>query len=384
MPTNAVRIGRIAGIEIRVHPSWLIVFVLVTWSLATAYFPEQDPAFTTAENWGLAAISALLLFGAVLLHELSHSVVAKQRGLGVDSITLFVFGGVSSLAGEPRRPGTQFLVAAAGPIMSLAVAALAFALSVGLAGVSLGAAVMFRYLATVNVLLAVFNLIPGFPLDGGRVLQSLIWKATSDRVRATRIAGGVGQGVAYLFIFWGLWQMFTGNFVGGLWIAFIGWFLLSAASGTVRQLALEEQLGGLTVGEIMRREPITVGPGVSIEDAVYHYLLANNLRAVPVVDRGRLVGMVSLTNIRHLPHESWLRTPIADVVEQGSAQRTTAPEQGLAEALRTMAEADLERLPVLRDGQLVGVLSRSDVARYLQLRMSVGGPSKDLDPRPAA
>src|SRR5690348_243241 len=264
MPTNAVRIGRIAGIEIRVHPSWLIVFVLVTWSLATAYFPEQDPAFTTAENWGLAAISALLLFGAVLLHELSHSVVAKQRGLGVDSITLFVFGGVSSLAGEPRRPGTQFLVAAAGPIMSLAVAAVAFALSVGLAGVSLGAAVMFRYLATVNVLLAVFNLIPGFPLDGGRVLQSLIWKATSDRVRATRIAGGVGQGVAYLFIFWGLWQMFTGNFVGGLWIAFIGWFLLSAASGTVRQLALEEQLGGLTVGEIMRREPITVGPGVSI------------------------------------------------------------------------------------------------------------------------
>ncbi|MFI5268286.1 MAG: CBS domain-containing protein [Chloroflexota bacterium] len=368
---NAPRIGRIFGIEVRVHPSWLIVFVLVTWSLATAYFPQQDPAFSTAANWLLGAISALLLFAAVLLHELSHSLVAKRRGLGVDSITLFVFGGVSALAGEPRRPGTQFLVAAAGPVMSLIVAGVAFGLSIGLAGVSLGAAVIFGYLATVNVLLAVFNLIPGFPLDGGRVLQSVIWQATGDPVRATRIAGGIGQVVAYLFIFWGLWQMFTGNFVGGLWIAFIGWFLLSAAGGTVRQLALEEQLSGLTVGDIMRREPVSVAPGVSVEEAVERYLLAHNLRAVPVVDRGRLIGIVTLADIRHLPHASWTLTHIGDIVDVRSSENRVTQDESLAEALRAMAASGLERLPVVRDGELVGVLSRSDVARYLQLRLSV-------------
>jgi Zn-dependent protease/predicted transcriptional regulator len=382
--SNALPIGRIFGIEVRVHPSWLIVFALVMWSLATAYFPQQDPGFSTASNWLLGAVSALLLFGAVLLHELSHSVVAKRRGLGVDSITLFVFGGVSSLAGEPRRPGTQFLVAAAGPVMSLIVAGVAFGLSIGLAGVNLGAAVIFEYLATVNVLLALFNLIPGFPLDGGRVLQSLIWQATGDRVRATRIAGGVGQVVAYLFVFWGLWQMFTGNFIGGLWIAFIGWFLLSAAGGTVRQLALEEQLGGLTVGDIMRREPVTVDPGVSVDEAVQRYLLANNLRAVPVVDRGKLIGIVTLADIRHLPHASWTRTAIRDIVEVRTSEKTATQDESLADALQAMAGSGLERLPVVRDGELVGVLSRSDVARYLQVRLSVREPNARSGGRLAA
>jgi Zn-dependent protease/CBS domain-containing protein len=368
---NALRLVRIFGGEVRVHPSWLIVFILVTWSLATAYFPERDPAFSTAANWLLGAVSALLLFGAVLLHELSHSLVAKRRGLGVDSITLFVFGGVSALAGEPRRPGTQFLVAAAGPIMSLIVAGVAFVLSIGLAGVNLGAAVIFEYLATVNVLLAVFNLIPGFPLDGGRVLQSLLWRATGDRVRATRIAGGVGQVVAYLFVVWGLLQMFSGNFVGGLWIAFIGWFLLSAAGDAVRHLAWDEQLSSLTVGDIMRREPVTVAPEVSVDEAVERYLLANNLRAVPVVRRGRLLGIVTLADIRHLPQANWARTPIEDLVNGDTDQHAVRQEQNIAAALRTMSEAGLERLPVVRDGTLVGVLSRSDVARYLQLRLSV-------------
>jgi CBS domain-containing protein len=165
--------------------------------------------------------------------------------------------------------------------------------------------------------------------------------------------------------------MFTGNFVGGVWIAFIGWFLLSAAGGSVRQLALEEQLGGLTVGDIMRREPVTIGPGVSVEEAVERYLLANNLRAVPVVDRGRLIGIVTLADIRHLPHANWTRTLVGDIVEVRSSENTATQDESLADALRAMDGASLERLPVVREGQLVGVLSRSDVARYLQLRLSV-------------
>lgn len=369
---NSLRLGRVAGIEVRVHASWVIVFVLVTWSLAASYFPQGHPSLAGPTAWLLGVISALLLFIAVLLHELSHSLVARRRGLAVDSITLFVFGGVSNLADEPRRPATEFLLAGAGPLTSLILAGLAYAASLAVAGVNLGAQAVFEYLAAINALLALFNLIPGFPLDGGRVLHAVLWRATGDRVRATRIAGGVGQGVAYLFIFWGIWQFFAGNLIGGMWIAFIGWFLANAAEGTVRHVSAEQQFAGVTVADVMRRNPVAVESDVSVEDAVHSYLLAYNLRALPVVRSGRLLGVVTLADLGRVPRERWSGTAVGELVAHAAQLSTATPQQGIMAALEQMARSHAERLPVLEDGELVGMLSRSDVARYLQLRLLLG------------
>src|SRR5947207_14338893 len=228
---STIRIGRIAGIEIGLHYTWLFAVVLIAWSLSVGYFPSVLPALGAATYWALGILAALLLFVSVLLHELSHSLVARARGLQVDSITLFIFGGVSNLQSEALTARDEFLVAVVGPVSSLVLAGIFWLLSQGMA-VSSAAAALFGYLALVNVLLGVFNLIPGFPLDGGRVFRSLVGGATGDMRRATVVAAYAGQAVGWLLILWGFVRLLSGDFFGGLWTAFIGWFLNNAAEAT--------------------------------------------------------------------------------------------------------------------------------------------------------
>src|SRR6266487_3777727 len=254
---GSLRIGRIAGIDIFINVSWLVILVLLTFSLATYEFPAFYPGFSPSTYFLLGFIASLLLFVSVLLHELAHSLVARARGLPVKSIVLFIFGGISNIEQEPQTPGVEFLMAFVGPITSIVIGIVCYLLLFPLRGSHSPVEVIVSYLAITNILLGLFNLIPGFPLDGGRVLRSIIWKISGSEGTATRVASIVGQMFAYLFILWGVFQFFGGNVLGGIWIGFIGWFLLSASQSASSQTMLQSMLKGVTVGQVMDKTPTT-------------------------------------------------------------------------------------------------------------------------------
>jgi len=311
-------VATVRGIAIKAHWSWVLVVVLVAFQLAEGYFPAQMPGAGSLVYWALGIIAALLLFVSVLLHELSHAFTAQARGLRVRDIVLFIFGGVSNIEQEPETAGDEFLIAVVGPFTSLLLAVVFFGLGqavtppVHRAGA--GAAAVLQYLASINFLLGLFNLIPGFPLDGGRVLRSIVWGVTRDFRRATRIAGGVGQLVAYAFIFWGLYQTFALGDFGGLWLAFIGWFLLNAARESVIGPAIRETLRNTTVGQVMEPAPPAAAPHMTLAQLLTQYVLPYSLRAVPVAEDGRLVGNITLGDIQHVPQDQWGMTTVSQVM----------------------------------------------------------------------
>ncbi len=363
---SSVRLGRLAGIDIGIHYTWLFAFALIAWSLAVGYFPGAVPGAGAGTDWALGIIAALLLFASVLLHELSHSLVARARGLTVDSITLFIFGGVSNLRTEATSARDEFLVAVVGPVSSLVLAGIFWLLGQGFAPDSAVGAVL-GYLAFVNLLLGAFNLVPGFPLDGGRVLRSLVWGATGDLRRATVVASYAGQAVGWLLIFWGLARLLGGDFLGGLWTAFIGWFLNGAAESTRQEELRREVLQGVPVSALMDPSPALATPGLSVQDFVFGDVLQRGHRALPVVEAGRLVGIVTLGDAKQLPQDAWPTTPVSTIMT-AVPLRTVAPDADLREAIRLMAESGLHQLPVVRDGRVAGLLSRADIVRYLQVR----------------
>ena len=268
MVKGSFSLGKVAGISINIHISWLIIFVLVTWSLAVAYFPQQYPNWSAPLYWSLGVGASLLFFTSVLLHELAHSLVARGRGIPVRDITLFIFGGVSEIAQEPTTAGTELFMALVGPITSFFLAGV-FAL-LWLLARSIGGplSALTLYLASINAMLGGFNLIPGFPLDGGRVLRAILWGISGSLEWATRYASLVGQGIAYLFILLGIWQVVTGNWINGLWIAFIGWFLDNAAQTSYRQVAMKRMLSGHTVEQAMNRDCYSIAPTVTLESLI--------------------------------------------------------------------------------------------------------------------
>ncbi len=363
---NSFRLFAVRGIDVNIHISWLVVFALLTWSLAVGYFPNVIRGLDPAAAWVLAAVATVLLFASVLVHELSHSFVARSRGLQVDSITLFIFGGVSNLTSEPKDARTEFLVAVVGPIASFVIGAIALGITLLLTDARLAA--LFGYLAVVNGLLGGFNLIPGFPLDGGRVLRSIAWGITHSLRRATEIAVGAGQIVGGLFILWGIVQVFSGNLVNGLWIAAIGWFLQNAASSSLRQVVLEERLRDVPVRSVMSPDATAVPPGISVADLIEDYLLPRNRRAMPVADNGRLVGIVTLGDISRVPADARERTTVAEVMGGGDGLVTVRPQESLDRAVEALNRGDLEQVPVVDGRDLVGMLSRGAVMRQLQIR----------------
>jgi Zn-dependent protease/CBS domain-containing protein len=362
---GAIRLGSIRGIEIGVHYNWLLIFFLVAWSLAMGYFPQSYPGWTQLAYWTTGVIASILLFVSVLLHELAHSFVAQARGLPVRSITLFIFGGVSNIVREAENPRTEFAMAVVGPLSSLVIAGVFYGLFLVVPNKLDPLAALLSYLALINAFLAVFNLIPGFPLDGGRVLRSIIWGATGNLVKATNIAATVGRLFGWGLIGVGLFQILRGNFLGGLWIAFIGWFLSNAADSSRQETTVQEYLKDFKVKDVMTPNPQTISPGATVLEVVQGIFSQYHRRAVPVARDGKLVGIVTITNIRGLPQEKWAITPVEAIMTKAPLQ-CVSPEDDLARAMALIAEQDVNQVLVCTDSGLVGIISRADIIRHLQ------------------
>jgi Zn-dependent protease/CBS domain-containing protein len=366
---NSFRLFTIRGIEVGVHYSWLIAFALFTFLFTETYKSVTGiPRFSELEYWILGLLTAFVLLVSVLIHELAHSFVARARGLKVSSITLFMFGGVSNLEGDSKSASTEFVVAVVGPLTSFGLAALAFA---GATYVEEPRAeLVLSYSFFMNLSLGVFNLIPGFPLDGGRVLRAILWGATGNVRRATEWAANVGKFVAYLMFGYAVYLFLVPptNVFGGLWIAAIAWFLHNAASTSVQQLVFEQRLRRVRVGDIIRRDETVVPPGISVTELVDQYILPAARRAVPVSDNGRIVGIVSISDIANVPPDQRGTTTVAAVMGGQERLHTVKADDRVLDAFEQLGTHDLEQVPVLEDGRYVGVLTRADVARQLQLR----------------
>ncbi|HEX2184467.1 MAG TPA: site-2 protease family protein [Chloroflexota bacterium] len=370
MIRNSITLGRVAGIAIGVHYTWLFIAALISWSLAQGYFPATYSGWSPATYWLAGIAAALALFASVLIHELGHSLVAISRGVPVISITLFIFGGVATMREEADSPRDEFLIAAAGPVTSFVLAGAFWAMST-VAPTGSPAEAVTSYLAGLNGFLGGFNLLPGFPLDGGRVLRSIIWGVSGSLRRATQVATYVGQAIGFLMIFWGLSQALAGAFLNGLWIAFIGWFLNGAAEQTRQAQELKSELEGIGVAEVMDPQPAVATPSMSVEELVYHYVLRQGRRALPVVSGGQVVGLVSITDAREVPQADWRHTTVEQVMTRPPL-KTVSPSTGLDTAMHLLVEGNLNQLPVVEGGVLVGMITRADILRYLQVRHVLG------------
>lgn len=369
---GSFRVFRIAGIDINIHISWLIILVFLTYSLATGWFPIMSPGYSTATYYLLGFIASILLFVSVLLHELAHSFVARSRGLQVKSIVLFIFGGVSNIEQEPPTPGIEFSLAFVGPLVSLLIGVLCYGLLLLVRGTHSLIVPVLSYLAVTNIILGVFNLIPGFPLDGGRVLRSIIWKATGNFQTATNITTFIGQAIAYLLILWGILLFFTGNAFNGLIIIFTGWFLLTSAQAARSQTVLETAFRGVTVNQIMNTNVLTVPANISLQKLVDEYFLPRGLRSAFVMQGDQLAGLITLSDIRHVPRDQWPQTPVGTVMIPLERLHTITPQQNVKDVLPLMTGQDVNQLAVVQDGRLVGVLTREGILRSLEIRRNLG------------
>jgi len=358
------KIGSIMGIPIKVHFTWFIIFGLITWSLSAYYFPKIAPDLPLLSYWMKGAIAALLLFVSVAFHELAHSVVARRYRLTIDSITLFIFGGVAQMRGEPPSPAAEWRIAIAGPLSSLFLAGIFFIFSVFTDGTSKA---LFSYLSQINLILAIFNLIPGFPMDGGRVLRSIIWKKRKNFFYATQRAATIGQRIALFFIFFGLFSLFTGM-AGGLWLMLIGWFLYTAAQASYQQSTLEEALRGVKVGDIMVKELVTVSPSMSIDDVVNNFFLKYGFGGFPVVDNDRYLGLITLKEIKEVSKNNFSTTTVEDIYARHRKEWEISPEDEVLRALEKMIRDDSGRLVIIEGDRLKGMITRNGIARYVQIK----------------
>jgi Zn-dependent protease/CBS domain-containing protein len=366
MQRNSLHLFTIFGIPIRVHVSWLIIFVLITWSLAAAYFPSQYKGWTPSAYWTIGIITSLLFFLSVLLHELAHSVIARLRGMNVRDIVLFVFGGVSELGGEPGSAGTEFIMALVGPLTSFAIGVVSLAVWRITKPANGPISAVAYYLFWINMLLGVFNLIPGFPLDGGRVLRSIIWGVTGNLRKATRAATAMGNFIAYVFIFVGIWQVFAGQWVNGLWIAFIGWFLHSAAQSSYSTMIIKDLLSGHTVSELVNRDYPKIPSGMSVDALVHDYILKGR-RCLPVIEGDRYIGLITVHNVQAAPRERWHEVRVADVMIPAERVYAVPPDGSLWSALEQMTEKGVHQLAVLDKGSFTGMLARDAVMGFLRM-----------------
>ncbi|MBC7543687.1 MAG: site-2 protease family protein [Candidatus Sericytochromatia bacterium] len=363
---RGVTLFRVAGIPIRVDPSWLIIAGLIVWTLSVAYFPQVVPGLRPSSYWIVGSLAALGFFASVLLHELSHALVALHYRLPVRAITLFIFGGVSEITEEPQRPGIEFRMAVAGPLASFAIGATAYLIAwlitqggpLSIPGQLAEAG--FGYLATINVLLGLFNLIPGFPLDGGRMLRSAIWRWKGDLRLATRWASYGGKAFAAILITLGLTALVNGAVMQGLWYGFIGLFLWQAADTAYTQLVMSETLRGLRVGDLMSRPAIAVPADLSITRFVDQFIFRQRHTGYPVVVDDRPIGLITLQQVRQVPNERWNQLTVSDIMVP--LRDPLSPDDDLAVAIQRLTEAGQSRWPVAEHHRLVGVISLSDLA----------------------
>ncbi|MGP0018299.1 MAG: site-2 protease family protein [Candidatus Sulfotelmatobacter sp.] len=367
-----IKLGRISGIEIGLHYSWLIIAALIVFSLGE-HFRQVNPNWGSGQIWTAAVVTAALFFVTLLLHELAHSKVAQSRGMKVTGITLFALGGVSQIQDDATDAKTEFWVAIAGPIASLVIGFGCLAIALGLGWQrstepTTAVTGVLVWLGYINIALAVFNMIPGFPLDGGRVLRSIVWAITKNADRSTRIAARVGQVVALLFILDGIWQFFHGAGFGGLWIAFIGWFLMDAAKASYADVETTEKLRGVRVSEVMSRDCVVVNRAMSLQEFVDTYLLTTGQRCFAVEDQGRLAGLVTPRDVSKIPRDRWNSYTVREAMRPLQELHIITPDTPVLDALKLMARNDVNQLPVVENGALQGMVSRSQLVQLLQVR----------------
>ncbi len=368
MGTGSIRLGKIFGIPVGIDYSWFLVFILFTWTFAVGYYPAAFNNWSTTEYWVVGAITALALFGSVLLHELGHSLVALRYKIPVRNITLFIFGGISQISEEPVNALSEFWITIAGPLISFALAGVFYVLTPLTTGFTPLFAIV-KYLAYINLILGAFNLIPGFPLDGGGVLMSIVWGVTHNRHRALVIASWVGSFIAYLFIVYGVFQLFSGNMVNGLWIAFIGWFLISASRGQLQQERIKGLLAGHRVSEVMSQAYTIVQANTTLQSLMDDHILASSRRSYIVENGEEVVGLLTLHHLRDVPKEQWPSTTVAQVMIPCAKWKDLALGTELWDAMEEMDRDGVNQLPVMTDGHIEGMLTREDIISFLrQLR----------------
>ena len=370
---GSVTIFKVRGIEVRLHWTLVLVFLLVAWSLAGGYLPLEYPGMGPATRWAVGLVTSVLFFASILLHELGHARAAAREGTPVRSITLFIFGGVAEIGESAKSPGAEFRVAVGGPLVTLALVVLFSVLDRLFAGVPVVDAPA-RWLARINLALLLFNLIPGFPLDGGRVLRAAVWQLTGSEERGWQAAFASGQIFAFALVGWGIWSVVQGDVGNGLWFALIGWFLQNAAASERASATLSRQLAGTTVAQAMG---LTVEPTIpsrtSVHEAVEEQVLARGQGVFLVVDGGVPQGVVTLRDLTAVPREQWDATPVAEVMTPWARLRRVAPGTDLMAALHLMDAGRYGQLPVVEGDRVVGLLTREEVLHFLRLRSQVGG-----------
>ncbi|HEY8515478.1 MAG TPA: site-2 protease family protein [Candidatus Binatia bacterium] len=376
----------VGGVAVRIDVSWLVIFTLVLASLAAGYFPQTYPGYALATYFVVGLIATLLFFASVLIHELSHAFVANALGNRVDTITLFVFGGMAHLTEESRSPANEMKIAGVGPLTSMALAAL-FWLGARLLD-ALGAEPMwvgvFGYLGTINLALAVFNLLPGFPLDGGRLLRAFFWYRSGDLRQATARAASWGSGIAIGLMVLGALEIFKGALIGGFWLILIGLFLRGAAEAGYHGLVTEQMLAHTRVRDVMVKDPVKIPPDLTIAQAIEDYFLRYGFGGFPVGDDGDVQGILSLRQVRACPAEERARVRVAELMRRATPEVVVSPDESVVGAMRRMAAADSGRLLVLEHGRLAGLITRNGVMHYLRLSSELDVPPHAADAaRPA-
>ncbi|HMP02430.1 MAG TPA: site-2 protease family protein [Gemmatales bacterium] len=391
-----IYLGRLAGIPFRLHWSWFLALFLISWTLAVGFFPQTLPEHSGDRPffWTLGVLAALGLFVSILLHELGHAFVARRFGIPVRGIRLFVFGGVAELGAEPKKPSHEILIALGGPIVTLLLIVLYNAgfsliltvtstnwnLGAGLLSIAggstvlAGAAALLFYLGLINTIVLIFNMLPAFPLDGGRVLRGIIWALTGNFLTSTRIAGGVGIGFAWLLFLAGFLMAFRGELLSGVWFFFLGMFLKNAAQSSIAYAQLQQLLGGVRVADMMRRQPVTVPGDLTLRQAAEDYFLRLPFKAYPVVADGRLLGILTLRALQETARDNWEVARVRDLLESQPPRPTVHPQEPVLQALQRMAAAGLSRVAVVENGQLVGLLCGRDVMALMEIRAGLALP----------
>ena len=374
MLSGGLPIGKLFGISIRLHFSWFFIFALVTWALAAGYFPTVYPDWSLATSIIVGVITSLLFFGSVLAHELTHSVVAQASGIPVKAITLFIFGGVSQITTEPKEPKIEFRIAIAGPLTSILLGGIFWTIWLTLPAKFEEVTAVAFWLGWINLLLAGFNLLPGFPLDGGRVLRSILWWRSKNLRWATKWASNMGRGIGFLFIFGGIWLIFLGPglWFNGLWLAFIGWFLGNAAASSYRQVAVQQMLQGHATREIMTTDCVMVSPDITIEKLVNDYILPFGNHCLTVAEGGRVQGLITLQDVKAVPREQWPSKKVVAAMTPFDKLKWVSPDEDLDSVMNTLTQQDVNQLPVIEGGSIVGIIGRDNLLAFINARHKLG------------
>ena len=374
---SQIKLGRISGIEIGLHYSWLIIALLISFSLA-GHFHSVRPDWSAGITWIAAILTSIFFFITLLLHELAHSIVAKSRGLRVRAITLFALGGVSQIESEAPNARSEFWIAIVGPLTSLVIGGVLLGLA-RLAGAGTSAPsspvdAVLLWLGYINLALAAFNMIPGYPLDGGRVLRAILWWITHNADRATRLASQVGQVVAFLFILYGVFRFFVGANIGGLWIAFIGWFLLDAARSSYMQVSVAAGLRDRHVADIMERDCPAVPGYLSVRDFVDVHLLHNNSACFLVMQNNEPAGLVTANEVKKVGRDQWEQTSVQGIMRPLNSLPAVTPDMPVLKAMEVMTRENVNELAVVSNGHFEGIFSRLQVLRFLHIYSGLGSP----------